>query len=316
MAHSLDSLPSSPFTPMAARAKGITPWQLRSAVADGRVTRVFRGVYVAAGVELTPEVRGQCLATVVGPGAVIRDRTAAWLWGVDVFDFAELDVAPDIEISALRGGNAAHRTGVAGGTRDLRPDDWVELSGVRATTPLRTALDLGCSLQRRSALAAMDALSRRYGFMVVDLERALPRYRRRRGVVQLRQLVPLVDGRAESMPESWTRLEIVDHGLPVPVPNFWVVHDGKRLFRLDLAYPRAKICVEYDGEEFHSSPEQRDYDEQRRSWLRQQGWFIIVLTKTSYTDKAIPEWIGRLRQELQARTRRPAPAYRGARFQG
>ncbi len=316
MAHSINSLPRTPFTAKEARARGISRWLLRSALADGRLTRVFRGVYVPEGLELTPQVRAQCLALVVGPGAVVRDRTAAWLWGVDVFEFAELDGVPDIEISALRGGNAAERNGVAGGTRDLRPDDWVELCGVRVTTPLRTAMDLGCILGRRSALAAMDALARIGGFTVVDLERALPRYRRRRGVIQLRQLVPLVDGRAESMSESWTRLEIIDHGLPAPVPNFWVIHEGVKLFRLDLAYPRAKICVEYDGEEFHSSPEQRAYDEQRRTWLRQHGWFVIVLTKVSFTDAAIQEWIRLLREELRVRTRRPAPAYRGARFRG
>ena len=64
----------------------------------------------------------------------------------------------------------------------------------------------------------------------------------------------LVDGRSESSGESWTRLEINDHHLPEPTPQFWVVIDGVPTYRLDLAYPRARIAIEYDGVQHHSSP--------------------------------------------------------------
>ena len=72
------------------------------------------------------------------------------------------------------------RPEVAGGTRDLMPCDWVEVEGVRVTTPLRTAMDLGCSMVRRRALAAMDGLMRKHAFTVIDMRRLLPRYFRRR----------------------------------------------------------------------------------------------------------------------------------------
>ena len=50
----------------------------------------------------------------------------------------------------------------------------------------------------------------------------LPRFRRRRGVVQLRELLELVDARIESARESWTWLEIHDAGLPLPEPQVWI----------------------------------------------------------------------------------------------
>ena len=174
---------------------------------------------------------------------------------------------------------------------------------MKVTTPLRTAMDLGCKLSRREALAAMDALARAYGLTRADMVRLLPRYFRRRGVVQLRGLIPLVDGRSESSGESWTRLEIDDHGLPAPTPQHWVNVDGVPTYRLDLAYPHARIAVEYDGEEFHSSPEARERDRIRRQWLRDQGWTVIVVDKTSFTDEAIRVWIGQLREALGLRVR-------------
>jgi hypothetical protein len=155
----------------------------------------------------------------------------------------------------------------------------------------------------------MDALMRAHGFTTADLQRLLPRYFRRRGVIQLRELVPLVDGRAESPGESWTRIVIIDHGLPVPEPQWWIVIDGVPTYRLDLAYPHAKIVVEYDGEEFHTSDEDKANDDARRDWLRRNGWKVIVVDKSSFTDEAIAAWIAELRGYLAEAQRPPRRWY-------
>ncbi len=186
------------------------------------------------------------------------------------------------------------------------PEDWVEIAGVKVTTPLRTALDLGCKLNRRSALAAMDALMRGHGFTHEAMHRLAVRFFRRRGVVQLRELIPLVDPRAESQPESWTRLELIDHGLPTPEPQYWIVIGGVPTYRLDLAYPHARVVIEYNGEEFHTSDEDCEADEKRREWLETHGWTVIVVTKESFSDAALAKWIGEVRVAL-AEAQRPRP---------
>lgn len=76
---------------------------------------------------------------------------------------------------------------------------------------------------------------------------------------------------------------------------------GRPTYRLDFAYPHAKVAVEYDGEEFHSTPEARARDCARRQWLREHGWTVIVLTKDSFTDEAVAEWTGQLRSLLGLR---------------
>jgi len=292
--------PDEPFTWPMARALGIRRVELDDAVLDGRLVTVLRGVHVREGFELTPLTRACAAGLVISAHSVVCDRTAAWIWGVDCFGYAELDGTPPVESCVLRGHEPTDRAEVAGVTRDLVPVDWTDIGGLRVTTPLRTAMDLGCSLPPHAALGVMDALMREHGFTRRDLRVLLRRYRRRRGVVQLRRLVPLVDPRAESQPESWVRWFIIDEGLPHPVPQVWVTVEGA-LVRLDLAYPRARILVEYDGEEFHSSPADREHDEQRREALRRAGWIVIVVTKADLGPEARDTWLRELFDALQSR---------------
>ena len=118
------------------------------------------------------------------------------------------------------------------------------------------------------------------------MTRLLPRYFRRRGVRTLRGLVPLVDPRAESPRESWARLELADRGMPIPEPQFWIYVDGVPTYRLDLAYPYARIAIEYDGAEFHMREDDRERDRTRREWLRQNGWKVVVVTKANLESGA------------------------------
>ncbi|GAA1475951.1 hypothetical protein GCM10009623_03970 [Nocardioides aestuarii] len=297
-------LPSAvPFTTREAETLGHSRKALSRLVDQGELRRLFTGVYVAADVVLDTDLRARSLALVLAPDMVLCDRTAAWIWGVDCFAHAELDGPMPIECVSPRFRRATDRVGCDGGSRDLLPEDWCTVGGVRVTTPLRTALDLTCNLPRRSALGAADALARAHGFTSRDLQRLLPRYRGRRGVVQARQLVPMVDPRAESQPESWMREVLASHEMELPEPQYWVHVDGVPTYRLDLAWARAKVALEYDGEEFHSSPEARERDQRRRAWLRDHGWYVVVLTRESLMIEAVDAWVRELREELARRTR-------------
>jgi hypothetical protein len=293
--------PDCPFTTAQAAQRGLSRTALSRAVADGRLRRPFTGVYVRTDVPDSTELRARAAALVMSPHSVLCDRTAAWIHGIDVFRYAELETIPSLESYVLRGHDPTDRRDCHGGTRDLLPEDWTWIAGVRVTTPRRTAVDLACKLSRREAMAALDVFARVHGITVQEMNRLLLRYRRRRGVIQARELVQLTDPRAESSGESWTRLAIHDDGLPPPEPQWWVVVDGVERYRLDLAYPRAKVLVEYDGEEFHTSPEDREHDEARRDFLRRCGWYVIVVTKESFTGDTLDAWLRELRDVLRER---------------
>ncbi|MFC7496874.1 MULTISPECIES: DUF559 domain-containing protein [unclassified Nocardioides] len=278
---------------------------LRRGLRSGDVRPVVRGVYVSNQVPDSIELRARAVALVLKPHHVVTDRTAAWLHGVDAHVYAEHDSAPPIETCALRWHAPTKVSGVDGRTRDLRPPDVMTLHGVCVTTPLRTALDLGCCLKRREAFAAMVMLARLHDFTAHELERELGRYRRRRGVIQLRGLAGLVDPRMESQREAWVYLDIADSGLPLPEPQAWIEIDGVPTYRLDFAYGRARVVVEYDGEEAHAGREAED--EERRDWLRRHGWTVIVVRKGDFTDARRNRWLRDLRAALQ-------PAYSNRRW--
>ncbi|WGL50419.1 hypothetical protein P5P86_10615 [Nocardioides sp. BP30] len=294
---------NEPFHLSSLPELGLTAGDLRRALERGEVRRVVRGVYVAAAAPDSIELRAAALRLVVGPAQVVVDRTAAWLHGTDTYAAVELGQGAPIETCALRGHTRSRLAGVRGRSRDLRPEDIVELDGLRVTTPLRTALDLGCHLRRREAFAALCSLARGHTLEPCDLVTAADRFVRRRGVVQLRELVPLVDLRLESPREAWTLLAIHDAGLPLPEPQLWIEVDGVPTFRLDLAYPQQRVYVEYDGVEFHDrSDEQRDHDRARRRWLREHGWTAIVVQRGDFTGAELDRWLGELRRALTAAT--------------
>lgn len=290
--------PDGPFTRADLTTLGRSEADLRRAARAGEIRPLLRGVFAPSRLEETLDLRTAAVAKVVRPHHVVTDRTAAWVHGVDVHAYAEHDGLPPIEACALRGHEPTTLPSVDGRNRDLRPTDVMRVAGIAVTTPLRTALDLGCCLRRREAFAALCAIARAHGLTRDDYRRALPRYRRRRGVVQLRELVALVEPRIESQREAWCFLAIVDAGLDAPEPQVWIESDGIPTYRLDLAYRRRRVCVEYDGDEGHSTPAQRAHDEERRQWLRDHGWTVIVVRKGDFTGDAPDRWLRELRAAL------------------
>ena len=73
--------------------------------------------------------------------------------------------------------------------------------------------------------------------------------------------------------ETRTRLAVVLHGLPPPVSQF-EVRDDRRCHYLDLAYPKYRVGIEYDGGE-HLTPERARRDLERQHRLSQLGWVLV-----------------------------------------
>lgn len=301
-------MPDRPFASTELATLGVTRAWLRRQLSCGAVRSPFHGVYVPAHLSDTTEIRARAVGLATTEHHVICDRTAAWIHGVDAFGYAELQAPPAIETCARRGHRSTRLRGTDGRTRDLADSDIMTIGGVSVTTPLRTALDLGCNLREREAMAALNAFARRHGITVPDLTGELPRFRHRRGVVQLRELVPLVDPRMESERESWVLLALHAHGIPAPEPQYWIDIDGVPTYRLDFAWVKARVCVEYNGVEWHDkTPEQRRADEERHAWLRDHGWTVIVVRIGDFTGEALDRWIRAVQEALK-------PAYSSRRF--
>jgi len=62
--------------------------------------------------------------------------------------------------------------------------------------------------------------------------------------------------------------------LPVPVQNFGLVVDGRRLW-LDVCYPALRIAVEIDGKAYHLFSEDWENDLDRQNALVLDGWLVL-----------------------------------------
>lgn len=270
---------SVPFNHHQAFAAGLDKRRLRLLVGAGLVVSPLRTVYRAAHLEDSLELRLACVRLMVPADAVVTDRTAGWLHG------AEMVLAPGdhLVVPALSvfqsPGNRLRNALTVSGERRFASHDVVEIDGMRVTTPLRTACDLGRLLHRDAALAALDALLALGAFSLEELIAEVDRFRGFRGVRQLRVLAPLADAGSESFGESALRLRWYDATcLPTPVTQVEVHDAGRFVGRVDLAAPDARYAAEYDGEAFHG-PDQAGHDASRRAALAEAGWVIDVFRR-------------------------------------
>ena len=104
---------------------------------------------------------------------------------------------------------------------------------------------------------------------------------RRVSIQSLRDALPSVRTRSASRTETWTRLTLLDGGLPEPELNWEVLStSGEVLAVVDLAYPHHRVAVEYEGEHHLLDPIQWSKDIARLERLAAEGWTVIRVTKT------------------------------------
>jgi hypothetical protein len=150
-------------------------------------------------------------------------------------------------------------------------------------------VDLLRWLPPHEGLALVDAMAARGVVTATALPAAVERFAGAPHVAQARYLAAIVEPLTESPGESWLRLRLVDAGFPRPEAQIAVPDAGTPgHYRLDLGWRRWRLAVEYDGEEFHDSPEQRQRDERRRSDLdRRFGWTALGVGKGDVLSRSM-----------------------------
>jgi len=197
----------------------------------------------------------------------------------DVYVPAALEVDLALRARAARRARGRARRGQPPLARDrvrrerLAPDETQVVGGTPVTTSGRAAYDLARwapTLTER--VAAVDALAFRCGVTPADVVVLRRRHLGAHGGGDVAEVLALVDPRAESPMESRIRVALVLGGLPPEVQRP-VIARGCR-YRLDLAYPRQRVAVEYDGAD-HRGQRRARLDLVREAALTAAGWRVL-----------------------------------------
>ncbi|WP_170977839.1 DUF559 domain-containing protein [Blastococcus sp. CCUG 61487] len=149
------------------------------------------------------------------------------------------------------------------------------------TSALRTAWDVAALESLGTAVSALDAMVRAGSVDQAALDSMVRSGAGRWGVTRVRRAVGLIDPRAASPPESRVRVALVMAGLQ-PVLQYEIeTHEG--LVHVDLAFPEARLAVEYEGA-YHFEEDQIVRDDARYARLRRAGWTVIRLSAADLRD--------------------------------
>lgn len=264
----MDATTTPPVTEVLARLGGVAPRArlvaacgrsvVDSALADGRLVAVTRGVYCSAETDASR-------AAAASVSGVLSWRSAAMAQG-----WAVRTVPRKPDVTLARNRNIA-RTRVAGLTvhrADLGPDD------VRdgCTSPDRTLLDCLRGLPFEEALAVADS-ALRAGFPAGRLA-ALARDARGPGSAAVRRVAAVADGRAANPFESSLRAICLEvDGLEVTPQH--TVRAPHWLGTPDLADVRLELALEADSFEWHGDRAALHRDANRYNAFVAAGWLVL-----------------------------------------
>jgi very-short-patch-repair endonuclease len=244
----------------------MTRQELDVAVGNGRLTRIWYGVYAAA----EPGLLGRLTALdlFLGQRAVACMGTAAKLHGFDTEDTTTVHIFdPGVRVRPTVGLMVHQRTGA-----ELR-----HVVGRLVTAPAWTAIEVARELRRPRALATLDAALRSGVCTHDDLANSVRQQRGRRGIVAARELLAHADGRAESAMESEARLVMIDRNLPLPHLQYEIRGYDGQLWRVDFAWPDARVVAEYESDQWHTGALSMRRDKARLAGLQEVGWTVIPM---------------------------------------
>jgi very-short-patch-repair endonuclease len=229
-----------------------------------------------------------------GPGVMLGQRSATWLWGAPVPGSHPVDL-----ITA----RPYHRTQDPGVLLH-RPRDGATLRAVRhrglpVTTPVRTLLDLG-AVCPEAVRPAVETFVRDGRTTTASLRSALARARRRGrpGIAALAAALddvgPVVtDSELESRMRSLSRRTGLDG---------WVFHERVEGYEVDFCFHDVRLIVEVDGWERHGADRpgwERTLD--RDFVLSAVGWLVVHVSWRMVTQRP-DACVARLRAALAGRS--------------
>ncbi|WP_348790084.1 hypothetical protein [Leifsonia sp. NPDC080035] len=279
------------FTFAAARAAGMSTGRLRHT----RFARPFHGVRVDGRFDGTDiEARARALRPRMAAGQFFAHATAAALLGIPL-PRRLADPGSDLELGVFAPDRAPQLRGVRSHEITWTGQQLVNLRGLPVLGPADTWAQLSTALSIEELVIAADWLitgDEPYSgaappSSLVELDQAIARRGRMRGVRSLRAAKERTRYGSLSPQETRLRLLLADAHLPEPALNHRIVDDhGALVAMVDFAYPDRSVALEYLGD--HHRTERSVYrdDILRRERLTARGWSVIYTTAADLVSPA------------------------------
>lgn len=258
------------------REAGLSQHAVQRRLQAGKWQRCGRGVYFVADRPFTDGARIRATVWGYGQQAVASGLAAAWWHGLTQF-------APNIvDVTMPRNGHGRCHDGSRLRRRDLDPADVVTLRALRVTARPLTVLE--AAIRRSGGVKLMDRALQK-DLELRELWRAQLRNKGRYGSPAARRLLQAASDGARSEAER-----ILVKLLRAAGVTGWKSNYPVAGYKVDFAFPAAKLAVETDGLAFHSSTDDFHHDRVRQNDIMLLGWQVLRFTwldLTEYPDRVI-----------------------------
>lgn len=261
-----------------AHDQGMTDEVLRTAHRRGQLARLRPGAYVDAdqwtNLSRAEQYRRRVLAHAASTDAVVSHDSAAALLGIPI-------LRPDRTLvhftSDGRGGGKKSSSRILH-RASLDSEDVIDVNGIAVTSPMRTALDVGCCGSFTQAVCAIESALR---VSSTAPEVVLDRLGRRKGIAHVREAVEFASPLTESISESWSRaLMLRWPDIPEPrLQHEFRDEQGRLIARTDFDW-NAKLVGESDGMVKYKSNAQEVVvkEKLREDDIRRRGTHVVRWT--------------------------------------
>jgi hypothetical protein len=267
-----------------ALAAGVTKSQVDNLVRAGVLRRLAWGAYEVSGGPDPAMSRVRAALASHGPQAVAVLDTA-----LRIHDIGGLRRTEQVHVSVPPRAVRTNDATIAVHQLTLASAQITEVDGIRVTTAVKTVADVILRADRYDSVAVLDSALNRKAITEEEFAQIPTLIRGRRGAVHARSSLAQADGRARSPLETRVRLRCVD-GRVAPDEIGYVVRDddGDILAEADMAWLRARLIAEADGEGPHRSPAALFEDRRRQNRLVKAGWLVLRFT---WADTLRPQYI-------------------------
>ena len=273
------------FLRSEAEALGYHDHAIAKAVSRREWIRVRRGAYVLAPIYSALDLAGRydllCRAAVrqATTRVVLSHTSALAQWGCPLWE-ARLS---EVHLTRTDGRTQRCEAHIRSHRGLLAEDEVVERNGLLVTSAVRAALEYTTTTDVEHSLVEVDDLLHR---KMVELAALRARYASMAqwpGTLITDLVLRLADGRSESVGETRARYLVWSQGLPAPEVNYAILDaDGREVARVDLAWPKLGLFLEFDGKVKYGEllrPGETAADavlaERRREHaIRDQGWQV------------------------------------------